>query len=181
MKKSLFIKPLAAFALVFLFLGLSNSYAQNYWQQKVQYRIQVRLDDSSHMLHGNEEVVYQNNSPETLQYIWFHLWPNAYKNDKSAFAKQQLLNKKTKFHTAAAKDRGYIDSLAFEVNQQAVKVEFNDEFPDICKIILNSFVYINLLYISFYFQLQIFSLKPRVDYYNNHHLLLIYHIRLDVF
>ena len=113
MKKSLFIKPLAAFALVSLFLGLSNSYAQNYWQQKVQYRIQVRLDDSSHMLHGNEEIVYQNNSPETLQYIWFHLWPNAYKNDQSAFAKQQLLNKKTKFHTAAAKDRGYIDSLAF--------------------------------------------------------------------
>lgn len=138
MKKSLIIKPFAAFALVFLLLGLSNSYAQNYWQQKVQYRIQVRLDDSSHILHGNEEVVYQNNSPETLQYIWFHLWPNAYKNDQSAFAKQQLLNKKTKFHTAAAKDRGYIDSLAFEINQQAVKVEFNDEFPDICKIILNA-------------------------------------------
>ena len=138
MKKSLIIKPFAAFALVFLLLGLSNSYAQNYWQQKVQYRIQVRLDDSSHMLHGNEEVIYQNNSPETLQYIWFHLWPNAYKNDQSAFAKQQLLQKKTKFHNSSAKERGYIDSLAFEVNQQAVKVEFNDEFPDICKIILNA-------------------------------------------
>ena len=136
MKKSLFIKPFIAFSVVLSLFMLNNSYAQNYWQQKLQYQIRVRLDDSLHMLYGEEQVVYQNNSPETLTYIWFHLWPNAYKNEKSAFAKQQLLNKKTKFHNADAKDRGFIDDLAFEVNNQPAKVEFNDDYPDICKVLL---------------------------------------------
>ena len=142
MKKSLFIKPLAAFALVFLFLGLSNSYAQNYWQQKVQYRIQVRLDDSSHMLHGNEEVVYQNNSPETLQYIWFHLWPNAYKNDKSAFAKQQLLNKKDSLSRANPFARlnknkqNNIFSILLEKNELISDIVFRK--PDIVFVAMGS-------------------------------------------
>ena len=138
MKKSLFIKPFISFSVVLSLLMLNNSYAQNYWQQKLQYQIKVRLDDSLHMLYGEEQVVYQNNSPETLTYIWFHLWPNAYKNEQSAFAKQQLLNKKTKFHNAEAKDRGFIDDLAFEVNHQPATVEINEEYPDICKVLLTT-------------------------------------------
>ena len=27
----------------------------------------------------SEKIDYVNHSPDTLRFIWFHLWPNAYK------------------------------------------------------------------------------------------------------
>jgi hypothetical protein len=60
----------------------------NYWQQQVNYTIDVSLNDKEHTLDGFEKIEYINNSPDTLKYIWFHLWPNAYKNDRTAFTDQ---------------------------------------------------------------------------------------------
>ena len=50
---------------------------QNYWQQEVNYQIDVALNDQSHSLKGELNLEYINHSPDTLSYIWFHLWPNA--------------------------------------------------------------------------------------------------------
>ena len=61
----------------------------DYFQQHVAYDIEVTLDDSAHTLDAYEKIVYTNNSPDTLDFIWFHLWPNAYKNTETAFAKQR--------------------------------------------------------------------------------------------
>ena len=49
----------------------------DYFQQHVTYDIEVTLDDSLHTLNGYEKLTYTNNSPDTLDFIWFHLWPNA--------------------------------------------------------------------------------------------------------
>jgi len=54
----------------------------------VNYRIDVSLNDKENTLDGFERLEYTNNSPDTLKFIWFHLWPNAYKNDKTAFSDQ---------------------------------------------------------------------------------------------
>ncbi|HVU58697.1 MAG TPA: hypothetical protein VHD83_26740, partial [Puia sp.] len=48
-----------------------------YWQQEVRYDIRVTLDDAAHTLKGFETMVYSNNSPDTLHYIYIHCWPNA--------------------------------------------------------------------------------------------------------
>ena len=63
-----------------------------YWQQQVNNTINVSLDDQQHMLNADITMEYFNNSPDTLSYIWIHLWPNAYKNDKTAFSEQLLKN-----------------------------------------------------------------------------------------
>jgi hypothetical protein len=57
---------------------------KDYFQQHVAYDISVELDDKAHTLSAYEKIIYTNNSPDTLNFIWFHLWPNAYKNDSSA-------------------------------------------------------------------------------------------------
>lgn len=49
-----------------------------YWQQEVDYRIEVSIDDKDHRLHGKERVRYRNNSPDTLQYLWLQLDANIY-------------------------------------------------------------------------------------------------------
>jgi hypothetical protein len=107
-----------------------------YWQQQVDYSIDVTLDDKQHVLTGREELVYTNNSPTALPFIWFHLWPNAYQNDNTAFAKQQLRHGSRKFHFSTPEQRGYIDQLDFRVNGQSAKLEPDPENPDIAKLIL---------------------------------------------
>src|SRR4051794_26172695 len=97
-----------AFAAFFLAALPGLAYAQNYFQQEVNYKIEVSLNDSKHELSGTEQLEYINNSPDQLSYIYFHLWPNAYKNNKTAFAKQSVLNNSRKFYFAKDSERGYI-------------------------------------------------------------------------
>ena len=47
-----------------------------YWQQRVDYRIEARLDDDSQELSGRETIQYHNRSPDQLSYLWLHLDQN---------------------------------------------------------------------------------------------------------
>lgn len=116
---------------------ISPVLAQTYFQQELKYKIEVKLDDKAHKLIANEEIIYINNSSQYLTEIWMHIWPNAYKNDKSAFAKQQLMQNQKGFAKSKAEDRGYIEGLNFRVNNDLVDVQLNENFPDVVKLILN--------------------------------------------
>lgn len=50
----------------------------SYWQQRVSYRIDAELDPATAVVQGVEEVVYRNNSPDTLQNMVFHLYQNLF-------------------------------------------------------------------------------------------------------
>lgn len=107
-----------------------------YFQQEVNYKISVKLDDENHFLRGQLRFDYINNSPDTLNFIYIHLWPNAYKNNETAFAKQQLKSGSIAFQTASEKDRGFIDSLSFTIDNQTLVFEYHPEHIDIAKILL---------------------------------------------
>lgn len=128
MRKTLFLN-------LFILLFIFNLNAQEYFQQKVNYKIDVKLDDIKHELSAFEEIEYTNNSPNELRFIYFHIWPNAYKNNNTALAKQKLEYSYKKLFTIE-EQRGYIDSLDFKVNGEKVKWEYDKEHIDICKIIL---------------------------------------------
>ena len=68
-----------------LLLSLAGTSQTNYWQQELQYNIDVTLNDKDRTLDGFLKLHYQNNSPDTLRFIWFHLWPNAFRSDRTAF------------------------------------------------------------------------------------------------
>ena len=124
------------FIFIFLLVPLLHSEGNKYFQQDVRYEIDVTLDDKNHSLSGFEKIDYTNNSNDTLDFIWFHLWPNAYKNDSTAFAKQQIRIKRLRFANSKEKDRGYIDSLSFRVDGQESDVEIHADWIDVVKIIL---------------------------------------------
>ncbi len=128
------------FTLLILLLGW-NAGAQKknreYFQQEVNYQITVKLDDEAHTLSGFETIEYTNNAPHQLQVIYFHLWPNAYRNTQTAMAKQLLENGSTDFYYSdTQKGKGYIDSLLFVVNGDTVKWEYDSLHVDICKVFL---------------------------------------------
>lgn len=55
-----------------------------YWQQKVDYEIDVTLDEDAHRIEATEIISYQNNSPDTLSYLWLQLDQNRFRNDSIA-------------------------------------------------------------------------------------------------
>ncbi len=107
---------------------------QEYWQQRVDTRIEVTLDDQQHYLRGFEELNYQNNSPDTLRHLYVHLWPNAYQHDHTQYAEQQYRNGNTDFYYAREQERGFIDSLDFTIDGRQVLYFSTEYTPDIARI-----------------------------------------------
>jgi len=56
----------------------------DYWQQRVDYTIDVRLDETDNSIHGSETIRYRNQSPHTLRYLWVQLDPNIFAPDSDA-------------------------------------------------------------------------------------------------
>ena len=116
---------------------LHIAYCQSpYWQQQVNYQIDVKLNDVDNSLDGSVKMDYYNNSPDTLHFIWIHLWPNAYKNDRTAYSDQTLENGSTAFYFSDDDKRGYINRLDFKVNGITAKTEDHPQQQDIVKLIL---------------------------------------------
>lgn len=111
---------------------------EDYFQQEVHYSIDVKLDDENHTLTGFERLVYINRSPQTLSQLYFHLWPNAYRNNETALAKQLLENGETAMHFAnPQRELGFIDSLQFIVNKDTIRWEYDSTHMDIAVLHLN--------------------------------------------
>jgi hypothetical protein len=124
------------FLLVFIFCSMIAAAQKPYWQQRVDYLIDVTLNDTAKTLDGFEKLTYTNNSPDTLHFIWFHLWPNAYKNDRTTFSEQLLLNNNTKFYFSGKEEKGYINRLDFKVNGTPAKTEDHPNYIDVIKLLL---------------------------------------------
>lgn len=92
-----------------------------YFQQRVDYEIEVDLDEVAHILRARMEIFYENQSPDTLTYLYFHLWPNAYRNNQTAFARQKAAARSWDFFSAPDSLRGGIDSLDFRSGNVALR------------------------------------------------------------
>ena len=65
-------------------LVVTTSWAQHnnpnpgYWQQKADYKMDVKVDVSKYQYSGTQELVYTNNSNDTLKNVYYHLYYNAF-------------------------------------------------------------------------------------------------------
>ena len=119
-------------ALVCLLAG--QTFAQDYFQQEVNYRINVTLDDKAHAISGNIEIEYVNHAPQTLDSIWMHLWGNAFSKPTTAFGEQKLRMSSTKFYFAKDSDLGYYSGLDFSVEGEEATWFFDKKNPDIAVV-----------------------------------------------
>ncbi len=109
-----------------------------YWQQELQYTINANYNDHHKTISAFETITYKNNSTTTLNYIWFHIWPNAYKNESTALFKQ-IKGDASRSKKQELMGFGSIDSLSFTINGEPAKTEphFNPRYIDIIKLLLN--------------------------------------------
>ena len=119
-----------------VFCSSSVSAQEDYFQQTVDHRIVVSLDDVEHVLRGEITTRYTNNSGDTLDFLWIHLWPNAYKNGQTALAQQKFRQGEMFMFWALQRDLGGIDSLDFAVDGVSAEWSYHPQHIDIAKLSL---------------------------------------------
>jgi aminopeptidase N len=62
----------------------SGAPGHRYWQQKVDYKIQARLDEPTKTVTGKATITYKNNSPDRLTYLWLLMDQNIFRRDSIA-------------------------------------------------------------------------------------------------
>ncbi|MFM2226790.1 MAG: hypothetical protein RL664_133 [Bacteroidota bacterium] len=68
----------------------SGAPGTDYWQQQVDYKMKIRLDDDIQKIHGEETITYHNNSPDVLYYLWIQLDQNIYAKDNNTAKIEQM-------------------------------------------------------------------------------------------
>ena len=56
----------------------------DYWQQDVDYDIDIHLNERTKVLTGSATVTYTNNAPDELDFLWFLLDQNRFRDDSIA-------------------------------------------------------------------------------------------------
>ncbi len=72
------MKKILLFSIIFLSVENAFSQSISYWQQKVDYKMDVVMDVKNYQYHGKQELVYTNNSQDTLKRVFYHLYYNAF-------------------------------------------------------------------------------------------------------
>ncbi|MGC6423331.1 MAG: M1 family metallopeptidase [Flavobacteriaceae bacterium] len=117
----------------------------DYYQQQVDYVMDLELDDKNTRLYGDETITYTNNSPDALSYLWVQLDQNIRKKDAPALEKNgsgfQPLAQASSFvkkYMDAPFDGGFnIQSvkgpngkpLPYAINQTMMRVELPTPIP----------------------------------------------------
>ena len=86
----------------------SGAPGAQYWQQRADYRIKVKLDEQRRRLTATQSITYMNRSPDTLNYIWLQLDQNIFKDDSISRRSEVAANSGTRRDSI-----GSGDSLSF--------------------------------------------------------------------
>ena len=87
MKKLIGLVVLFVFTVNVLFAQVDR------WQQHIDYKINASLDVQTNLVKGSENLVYTNNSPDTLRKVYFHLYWNAFQPNSSMDIRSMELGK----------------------------------------------------------------------------------------
>ena len=79
------------FAAVLMSFGNLLAQGTAYWQQHVDYKMDVVMDVKNYQYKGKQELVYTNNSSDTLKKVFYHLYPNAFQPGSEMDARIQSI------------------------------------------------------------------------------------------
>ncbi|REL25311.1 M1 family peptidase [Thalassotalea euphylliae] len=103
----------------------SGAPGHQYWQQEVDYEINIKLDDETQRLTGSETLDYTNNSPDTLRYVWIQLDQNRMQRDSD----YKLANKAPKKKITYKGLRTLVETDAFDGGYEITKVTDSSDKP----------------------------------------------------
>ena len=99
-----------------VFTSFSQSFPGGYWQQEVNYKMVINVNTENHTYQGNQILEYKNNSPDTLNRVFYHLYFNAFRPN----SEQVLASKYATFER-----RGVAEKIANLKSEDWGLVEIN--------------------------------------------------------
>jgi len=87
------IKNFVLFGLAFCLTSMHASAQPDRWQQRVKYTMSVVMDVQTNRFTGSQTLVYTNNSPDTLDHVFYHLYWNAFQPGSEMDVRSQELGK----------------------------------------------------------------------------------------
>lgn len=127
-------------ALILLFCALGGFFTlfgQNntsYWQQHVDYTMEVNMDVETFQYSGTQKLVYTNNSPDELNKVYYHLYFNAFQPGSEMDARLQnvkdpdnrmIENGKSRIASLSESEMGYLHVESLK--QDGTAVSFSEE------------------------------------------------------
>ncbi len=110
----------------------SGAPGKDYWQQRADYKIKVRLDEPTNTISGEETITYYNNSPDDLSYLWIQLEQNINKKGSEDFGslntiKDGMSTRQMQFLTRAIDfPAGYTIKYIKDINGNSIKSLVNN-------------------------------------------------------
>ena len=115
-------------------LPTSASSKSTYWQQHVDYKMEIDMDVNTYQYQGKQNLVYTNNSPDTLNKVFYHLYFNAFQPGSEMDARLQSIEdpdgrmvtevngkKQSRISTLKPNEIGYINVSSLKQNGTSVK------------------------------------------------------------
>ena len=91
------------------------------WGRPVHYQLDVTVAELTGTVSGSSRITYHNTAADTLHSIWLHLYPNAFRNRTTSYAREKEKLGQFDFALAPARERGglRIDSVWGSVKERA--------------------------------------------------------------
>lgn len=114
---------------LFLLLAFVQlSFSQNYWQQHVEYFMDINMDVSDFTFSGKQKLIYTNNSPDTINKVYYHLFFNAFRPGSQMDVRSRTIKDPdsrvgNRIFELNPKDYGSLDVISLEQNGKEVVFE----------------------------------------------------------
>ena len=114
---------------LFLLLAFVQlSFSQNYWQQHVEYFMDINVDVSDFTFSGKQKLIYTNNSPDTINKVYYHLFFNAFRPGSQMDVRSRTIKDPdsrvgNRIFELTPKDYGSLDVISLEQNGKEIVFE----------------------------------------------------------
>lgn len=97
-----------------------------YWQQHVDYTMEVEMDVENFNYSGKQQLIYTNNSPDTLQNVFFHLYFNAFQPGSEMDVRSRTIadpdsRVMNRIKNLAPEDQGFLNVLNLTQDGEKLK------------------------------------------------------------
>ena len=119
---------------IFILLALQLSFSQNYWQQHVEYEMDIVVDVSDFTYDGDQSIIYTNNSNDTIKKVYYHLFFNAFKPNSQMDIRSRTIrdpDRRVGSRIVALEEKDYGD-----ISVSALKQDGKDIYYEVNETIL---------------------------------------------
>ncbi len=114
--------------LVGFFVTISALAQHGYWQQSVDYKMDIFMDVDNNQYTGNQELVYTNNSPESLKKVYYHLYFNAFQPGSMMDTRSRTIMDPDRrvgdrIYHLSKDEKGYIQPI--EIKQDGISLSYS--------------------------------------------------------